>query len=179
MRDQRRELIQQDNYNNVVYRCIHTWHLRTKEDKAGWTWIIDLTTSSCLKTPSPTQLSQRATWIQLSTLQTIATGGWQTGSIYVWIVDTLYERMILTPDRIKQNRVRYHHDTQNSAQLKTDWSFGSRTFHLLISDSIWPRVTEKQRVKTDKGTALWLLSEMDRYSLERALKLEKTSLFFP
>lgn len=39
-------------------------------------------------------------------------------------------------------------------------------------------MTEKQRVNPDEGTASWLLSEKDEYCLERALKLEKTSLFF-
>lgn len=42
-------------------------------------------------------------------------------------------------DRSNRNGVQYH---QNSAQFETDQSFSSGNFHLIISDSNWPWVTE-------------------------------------
>ena len=47
--------------------------------------------------------------------------------------------------------MRFHHDTQNDAQLKTYELFISGIFHLIFSDCTWPQVTETTEGETAGG----------------------------
>lgn len=53
---------------------------------------------------------------------------------------------------MEQDGARWHHTTQNGAQLKMYKVFIFGTFHLMFSDHSWPQVTETTESETaDKG----------------------------
>ena len=50
---------------------------------------------------------------------------------------------------MKWDGMRFHHDTENDAQVKSNELCISGIFHLIFSDCSWPQVTETAESETE------------------------------
>ena len=76
--------------------------------------------------------------------------------------DTLDKGMIHVPGGTKQDSERFHHTTQNGAQIKTYALFISAIFHLIFLYCSWLRVTE---IFESETTTVLILTQKDVYNI--------------